>query len=246
MDLKLHGKKALVGGGSKGIGRAIAIELLREGADVVVVSRSGKAAGDDELADAHDIRADLGTAEGCDAAVAETLAVFGQVDFVVANAGGPPAGEALGFDDAAWLSAFETNLLSVVRLARLTVPAMKTRNFGRFLAVTSISAVEPIDGLVLSNSLRTGVHGFLKSLSRETAAQNVTVNALAPGYTATDRLLKLMSEEKRSALQQSLPSRRFLNPAELGRTAAWLLSEAGSAITGSIISCDAGSLRSIG
>lgn len=242
MDLQLSGKNALVCGGSKGIGRAIAARLVSEGASVVTVSRKTPP---QPIAGATQILHDLSSSAGCEAAYAEALAVMGGIDLLLLNAGGPPAGPALEMTDQQWRNAFELTLMSSVRLSRLALPSMKTRGFGRIVAITSISALEPLPNLALSNALRPAVHGFLKTLANETVSTGVTVNAVAPGYTETERLKELIPAEKMTAFISALPMKRLIDPAEIAAAVLFLMAPAASSITGTVLPCDGGALKKL-
>src|SRR5436190_4729125 len=195
MDLGLKGKIAMVGGASKGLGQAVARVLAAEGARVSIASRDGGAINQaaDRIkketgAEVLPVAADLSKADAIAAWHAATIATFGGVDLLFANTGGPPAGSALGFDDAAWQAAFELLLLSVIRTVRLVVPSMRARGGGAILVGTSSSVKEPVPNLALSNVLRSGVTSLVKTLSVELAADKIRVNTLLPGRIATDRL----------------------------------------------------------
>jgi 3-oxoacyl-[acyl-carrier protein] reductase len=242
VDLGLVDKRALVCGGSRGIGRAVAERLRAEGARVVAVSRTAPS---EPLDGVTHVEADLSTAHGCRLAVEGARRTMGGIDLLLVNAGGPPSGAALTFDDDAWLMAFTTTLLSAVRVCRIAAPEMAERGFGRIVAITSVSALEPIDGLVLSNALRPAVHGFLKTLSRDLAPAGVTVNVVAPGYTATSRLKELIPEEKMPPFTAGLAMKRLVNPEETAATVAYLMSLPAASITGVVLPCDGGNLRAL-
>ncbi len=197
MDLRLAGKVALVTAASRGLGQAMAAEFSREGADVVMCSRNK----DNIERAAHDIAeetggrvipvtGDVSCLDDIQSVVNRVQQVYGKLDVLVCNAGGPPGGPFESFDDAAWQSAFETNLLSVVRLVRECLPLMKD-NGGRILAVASSSVKVPIPGLILSNVMRSGVAGLMKTLANELAPYDILVNTVCPGRIATDRVAEL-------------------------------------------------------
>ncbi len=195
MTADIEGRVAIVGGSSSGLGFAVAEKLAANGARVVVVSRSAE-----RVSAAVDALRELGSgaAEGCVAdftdpdaprrVVARTIEVFGPPEIVIANGGGPPGMPATSATAGDLTSACELLLLPVQRLAGLTLPAMRSAGWGRFVAITSVAVRQPQPGLVLSNALRAAVTGYLKSLADEVAADGVTVNTVCPGYTATDRL----------------------------------------------------------
>jgi 3-oxoacyl-[acyl-carrier protein] reductase len=262
LELGLRGRVAVVGGGSAGLGLATARELVAAGARVVIAARSEErlraaVASLQEAAgpggEACGVSADLGTAEGCAAPLREAQERYGSLDCLLLNAGGPPPGHALDAPDEQWQRAFETVLLSVVRQVRLAVPVMTARGGGRIVAVTSTSVRQPIPDLVLSNTLRAGVVGFLKSLSTEVAAAGVLVNCLAPGRIATERVASLDAARARraggdlAAVRRAhlsdIPAGRYGEPAEFGRVAAFLLSFANTYITGTHIHVDGGLVR---
>lgn len=245
MGFEIQGLGALVCGASKGIGRAVAERLLAEGARVVAVARTDRGIPEHSGRRAVFVQADLATAEGCEAAASAAEAALGRVELLFLNAGGPPNGAPLSFDDESWRRAFDLNLLSAVRLCRRLVPSMVEHGFGRIVALTSVSAREAMDGLVLSNAMRPAVHGFLKTLSRDIARHGVTCNAIAPGFTATDRVKELIPDERLPAFLEGLPRKRMVEPAETAALAAFLFSPGAAGINGVVIPCDGGSLRSI-
>jgi 3-oxoacyl-[acyl-carrier protein] reductase len=267
LDLGLRGRVAAVGGGSAGLGFATAVALLREGARVFICSRSAervraalqrlegvaREAGEGEGRVAG-LALDLGRADDCTRLVEATEARFGRLDCLLLNTGGPPHGHAFDADDATWQQAFETLVLSAVRLTRLAVPRMRAQGGGRILAVTSTSVRQPIPDLVLSNSLRAAVVGFLKSAANECAEHNVLINCLAPGRFATERVLGadarraaaegLPLEEVRRRSLATIPAGRYGDAAEYAAVATFLLSFANTYVTGTHVYCDGGALRS--
>ncbi len=273
MDLGLTGRRALVCGSSSGLGHAIALELAREGASVVLASRSRERL---ERARADIIRAcsggDAHGAAGVEARVAvavadlseragrralfdEARAAFGGVDILVTNSGGPPAGPLEAHDLDSWRKAYEGLLESVIELAGLVLPDMKARGWGRIVNVTSISVKQPVDGLIVSNTLRAGVTGFARTVANEVAPFGITVNNVLPGYTRTDRLGELAAagaarsgkspEEIFAAWEAQTPAGRLGEPHELAALAAFLCSERAGYITGQSVAVDGGWIRSL-
>jgi 3-oxoacyl-[acyl-carrier protein] reductase len=259
VDLGLTGRVAIVAAGSKGLGRAVAEELAAEGATVVICARGQKALDDACRAitsrggRAHGVVADVATTGEPARVAAEAERLFGRIDVLVTNSGGPRSGrfEALGDDD--WDAAVRTLLNSAVGFARAVVPGMRARRWGRILNVASIAARQPVDGLMLSNSVRSAVVAFAKTLSAEVAADGVTVNNLLPGYTSTDRVVDLAdqmatsggttSREVMSRWEAEIPMRRLGEPREFAALAAFLASERASYITGQTIAVDGGWIR---
>ena len=262
MDFGIRGKVALVSASSKGLGRAIAEELAAEGADLVVCARGEealrrtaesirKASGVTVV----DIAADVSEQRGIDTVAKAALDKFGRVDILVTNSGGPPSGQFESYTPEMWESATRLLLFSVVGLVRAVLPGMKERRWGRILNVTSIAVKQPVEGLMLSNSLRAAVTGFARTLANEAAPFNVTVNNLMPGYTRTDRVEQLAraASEKSGASakdafakwEREIPMGRLGEPREFAALAAFLASERASYITGSSIAVDGGWIRSI-
>ncbi|HKR10204.1 MAG TPA: SDR family oxidoreductase [Gemmatimonadaceae bacterium] len=262
MDLGLRGKVALVSASSKGLGRAIAEELAAEGANLVVCAR-----GEETLrATAESIRktsgakvvevaADVSQQAGIDRVTKTAFDSFGRIDVLVTNSGGPPSGSFDSFTPEMWESATRLLLFSAVGLARAVLPGMKERRWGRILNVTSIAVKQPIDGLMLSNSLRAAVTGFARTLANEVAPFNITVNNIMPGYTRTDRVEELAranSQKTGGSLkdayarwEKEIPIGRLGEPREFAALAAFLASERASYITGSSIAVDGGWIRSL-
>jgi 3-oxoacyl-[acyl-carrier protein] reductase len=262
MELGLEGRVALVGGSSSGLGRAVAEALADEGADLVLCARGREAleATRDALAERTgrrivSVAADLSTAEGCQRVIDATFDAFGRVDVLVTNTGGPPAGPFESHDHDVWRHAEALLLESVLHLVRGVLPGMKTRGWGRILTITSIAVKQPVDGLILSNSLRAAVAGFARTLANEVAAAGVTVNNLMPGYTRTERLEDLethMAQDRgitpaqvRAGWEAEVPAGRLGEPYELAALAAFLASERAAYITGQSIAVDGGWIRSL-
>jgi 3-oxoacyl-[acyl-carrier protein] reductase len=255
MDLGLTGRRALVLGSTGGLGLAVATALAHEGARVVLCGRRGErarelAAG---LPGAAGLAVDL-TRDGVDGLVADAEATIGPLDVVVLNSGGPPPGGAVDLSTDAVRAAVETLLLRQIELVAAVLPGMRSRGWGRILAIGSSGVQAPLPGLVLSNIGRAGLAGYLKTLASEVAADGVTVNMLLPGRFDTDRSTAIdggraeregMSlEEVRDESQRSIPVGRYGDPAEFGAVAAFLCSGPASYLTGEQVRCDGGYVAS--
>ncbi len=246
MDLGLKGRRALVMGASQGLGFAIARALAEEGARLAINSRDAarlERAAAALPGGAETIAADL-LEPGAGADVVERAArALGGLDILVCNTGGPPAGLFPEITTEQWRAGFQGLFLSAAEAIRAALPGMRERRWGRILLVTSVAAKEPLDRLTISNALRAGLLGLVNSISREVAADGVTINALLPGYTRTERLAQLGVVETKIA--SGIPARRLGQPEELGALAAFLASERAGYITGQAIACDGGALHSI-
>ena len=260
MDLGLNGRAAIVAAASQGLGKAVALGLAREGARVAICARTK----DTLEAAAAEIRSETGAEvlarpvdvtshEQVRAFVAETAARFGGVDICVANAGGPPSRTFAETTPDDWRSAVDLNLLSTVWFARETLPLMQRRRWGRFIAITSVSVKQPIEGLILSNSVRSAVSGLMKTLANEYGPYNILVNSVCPGYTATARLEALSGriaaaegvtpEEVQQRWACQTPLRRLGKPDEFANMVVFLASERASYVTGAAIAIDGGLVR---
>jgi 3-oxoacyl-[acyl-carrier protein] reductase len=216
-------KRALVTGASRGLGKAIAGALRGEGAAVAICARNRErieAAAKDIGAVA--LTGDLSAAGAAEAVARQAIDRLGGIDILVVNTGGPPAGTFASVTDDSWRHAFEGLWMSTVQLIRICLPAMRERRWGRIMIVTSVSAAEPLPNLMISNALRPGLHGLINALSREVAGDGITVNALMPGYTATERLRELGVDAAKAAAQ--IPAGRLGRPEEFGALAAFLAS----------------------
>lgn len=251
------GRIAIVGGASSGLGFAVAEELLNQGARVVIVSRSEEriTAAAERLRGATggqigSIAADLTGPDGPARVVEAARGLFGEPEIVVTNAGGPPAMKAVDATADDLVAASGLLLLPVQRFLELCLPAMRAAGWGRIVAVTSIAVREPQPQLVLSNTLRAGLTGYLKTVADEVAADGVTVNSVLPGYTATDRLVELAevtakatgttADEVMAQWAARNPVGRLLEPAEVAAAVAFLASDAASGITGHALPVDGG------
>jgi 3-oxoacyl-[acyl-carrier protein] reductase len=259
MDLGLRDRVAIVAAGSKGLGRAIAGALAVEGAAVVICAR-GREALDGacrELEAAggrcHGVVADVSVPADVTAVVDAAQRVYGRVDILVTNSGGPKAGRFDTLTPEDWDAATRVLLTSAVGFAAAVLPGMRERRWGRILNVTSIAAKQPVDGLMLSNSLRAGVVAFARTLANEVAAEGITVNNLMPGYTRTERVVDLSAQMAAAGgttadavvarWEAEIPMRRLGEPREFAALAAFLASEQAGYITGQSIAVDGGWIR---
>ncbi len=244
MDLGLRTRRALVMGASSGLGRAVAQALVLEGARVAICARGAeRLAATATQIGAEGILADVTKPGAAAQLVAEAERRVGPLDILVVNTGGPPPGRFAEVTDDAWRVAFEALWMSSVGAMRPALAGMRTRRWGRVVLVTSIAAREPVANLLLSNSLRAGLHGLVNAVSKEVAADGVTVNALMPGYTVTERLQELRLDE--TALTGQIPARRLGSSQDFAAVATFLCSEQANYITGQALACDGGLLQSI-
>jgi 3-oxoacyl-[acyl-carrier protein] reductase len=261
VDLGLGNKVALVAAASKGLGRAIAEALAAEGASLIICAR-----GRDELESAkesiarggakvHAIVADVSDAEQLAQLSREAMAKWGRIDVLVTNSGGPPSGPASTHDWSRWDDAIKLLLRSTVELTRAVLPGMQQRKWGRIINVTSIAVKQPVDNLILSNSIRSAVTGFARTLANEVAVDGITVNNILPGYTRTERVEQLADataaregvarEDIVARFEAQIPMRRLGEPKEFAALAAFLASEQASYITGQSIAVDGGWIKSL-
>ncbi len=250
MDLGIFGKTALVMGASRGIGRGIAVALASEGARVAMASRSREsveqaaAAIDGETAT---FEADTGDLERMSALPGEVAAALGPVEILVANTGGPPLGGALDNSREEWEAAYRSLVLAPRALIGAVLPKMSDAGWGRIVSVSSSSVREPIPHLALSNAHRMATVGFLKTLASEVAGDGITVNTVATGRFATDRLASNWGswEEMERHAPEGVPAGRLGSPEEYGDLVAFLCSERAAYLTGTVIPLDGGLLRSV-
>jgi 3-oxoacyl-[acyl-carrier protein] reductase len=246
MDLGLTGRSALVLGASGGLGLASAESLAEEGARVAIFSRTAdtleaQAARIGGLAIAGDVRepADI------ERAVRTTVDSFGGLDIVVANGGGPPTSRAQDLTAADLEEAFRLLMVPVVILVQASLPYLRASGRGRFVLIASMAVREPLPNLALSNAIRPGVVGYVKTLATELAGEGVTFNSVAPGRLATARTIQVYGEDPPQEELDSIPMRRFGRPRELGDVVCFLCSEQASYVNGSLISIDGGLTRSL-
>ena len=262
MDFGIRGKVALVAAASRGLGRAVALELGAEGAKLVLCAR-----GSDDLdaakkfistctgVEVHTVVADLTRREHIELVSTEAMSKFGQVDILVTNAGGPPAGVFETHSWDAWERAVNLTLRSVIELTRFILPGMRSRKWGRIININSIAAKQPVDNLMLSNSIRSAVTGFARTLANEVAPDGITVNSILAGYTRTDRVEQLAEasaakegikrDDVIARFEREIPMKRLGEPNELAALAAFLASDRAAYVTGQSIAVDGGWIKGL-
>ena len=265
MDLGLRGKVVLVAASSKGLGKACAMGFASEGADVVISSRDANNLADTaaEIRGATDARvlevtADMGNPDDITSLVQATVEHFGGLDIVVCNAGGPPPGYLSTLDEEAYLNAINVNLMGTIRLIRASVPHMDAGGGGSIITITSAGVRQPIDNLILSNTARPGVVGFVKSISNELAPRNIRVNNVGPGATNTDRIRETTAIAMQRARDEGrdpedvlrgstsrIPLGRIGEPEEFANVVVFLASPAASYVTGATVVVDGGRTQTI-
>ncbi|MBP1950539.1 SDR family oxidoreductase [Virgibacillus litoralis] len=263
MDLQLKGKSVLVTAASKGLGKAIATEFAQEGANVLISSRSEsslastvreikKKTGNENVSY---IVCDMKNTEEIRQMAEHAVSVYGTVDVLVNNAGGPPAGKFADMSDEDWYHAFELNLLSFIRTTRVVIPYMKKQEIGHIVNIASSSIKQSLDNLILSNTMRPAIVGLAKSLARELAEDNILINTVGPGTIETDRVLELnqkksdkqgvsVEEVKQEAVQQ-IPMKRYGEPDEFAKAIVFLASGANTYITGQSLIIDGGQVKAL-
>lgn len=262
MDLGIKDKVAFIAASSKGLGKAVALQLAQEGAHVIISARNEddliRAKADIEYqtdAEVKAIQLDVTDKDQISRAVKEIVEEFGTIDILVCNAGGPPAGMFEDFTPDDYRYAIELNLMSTITLCYEVIPFMKKKGWGRIIAITSVSVKQPIDNLILSNTSRTGVIGFTKSLSNQVAKYGITVNAVCPGYTRTQRVENLARSFEESGkgtmkdfykrIEDIIPMGRIGTPEEFASAVAYLASEQAAYITGVALQIDGGFVKGL-
>ncbi|HLY68030.1 MAG TPA: SDR family oxidoreductase [Chloroflexota bacterium] len=262
MDLGLRGKVAFVAGASKGLGKACALGFASEGARVAMCSRGEdaiRAAAQeverDTQAEVLALAGDVSQSEVCDRLIQQTVERFGRLDVLINNAGGPPTGTAVDFSDDQWRAAFETNLMSAVRLSRAAVPHMRRVGGGRIINITSTGVRQVLPGLVLSNSLRAAIINFAKTMAIELGPDNILINSVGPGRFTTDRIIELDTiaarnggislDEAKQRQIDAIPLGRYGKPEELANVVLFLGSDKASFVSGQTILVDGAATRAI-
>lgn len=262
MDLGLQGKRALVTGASKGLGFAVARELAREGAVVTINSRNAEhlqqaatRLQEETGAQVFTVVGDVVKEENAAHVVNEAARRMGGLDLLVTNTGGPPPGKFEDFDDAAWMRAVELNFLSHVRLIRAALPYLKQSDAASVLTITSITVKQPLENLLLSNTVRAATAALTKNLALEYARQGIRFNSILPSWTRTERVEELLTfraqqrgtslEEEMARIAETVPMGRMADPEEFARAAVFLLSPAASYITGILLLVDGGAYRGV-
>jgi 3-oxoacyl-[acyl-carrier protein] reductase len=260
VDLGLKNKVAIIAASSKGLGRAVALELAAEGAKIAICSRNRENIRQtaeyihaETGAEVYYEQVDVMRHDEIRSFVTNTANRFGEIHILVTNAGGPPAGLFVSLRPQDWVSGFNLNLMSVINLCAEVIPHMQRNRWGRIINITSISVKQPVDGLMLSNSIRAGVVGFAKTLSNEMAPYNILVNNVCPGYTRTERVEELSASlAERKGLskarivkgwEDTIPMGRMGRPEEFAALVAFLASERASYITGCSIPVDGGAVK---
>lgn len=262
MDLGIKNKVALVTGASSGLGFSAALALAEEGAKVVINSRSEEnlTTAADKIETKTEVKPVIVTGDMSEEGVAEKVADYavkksGPIDILVSNCGGPPAGLFMQHDKETWKKSADLTLFSAIYLSRAVIPSMIDKKWGRIIYITSVAVKQPIDNLIISNSLRSGLTGFAKSISNEYASSGITVNTVCPGYTETERLRSLVqfqaeakgikAEDVYNTWLQTIPAARLGQPEELAALIAFLASEKAAYITGTSIPVDGGHAKGL-
>lgn len=261
MDLKINNKTVMVTAASSGIGKATAISFLKEGCNVAICSRSKenllktvKEIHDANLPEPTWIVCDINKEKDINNTIRVVTETYGNIDILINNCGGPPAGYFENLDDEDWKYAFDQVLMSAVRFTRAVLPGMKNNNWGRIINITSLSVKQPVDNLILSNSLRNAVTAMAKTISNEVGSKNITINNVAPGYTLTSRLYELAVERAKksgeshehilASMANDVPMKRLGKPEEIASLVTFLASELAGYITGTTIQIDGGVIKS--
>ncbi|OGQ05086.1 MAG: hypothetical protein A2W61_03120 [Deltaproteobacteria bacterium RIFCSPLOWO2_01_44_7] len=262
MDFKLRDKIAIVGGSSRGLGKACALQLAKEGVSVVLCARNKEnlvktadSIRNETTSSIFPIQADLSKKEDVENVVDKTLKEFGRIDILINNSGGPPAGTFFDFSERQWTQAYESILLYVVRAIQLVIPHMKKNQWGRIINITSLLVKEPSESLILSSVFRAGVVSLAKCISSDLIKYNITINNICPGAFMTERAMELINgqaiklQRSAAAIEKEnvlkLPLGRYQDPQELGDLVTFLCSEKARGISGTTIPIDGALSRSL-
>tara|TARA_Y100000588_G_scaffold394102_1_gene512853 strand:- start:6145 stop:6936 length:792 start_codon:yes stop_codon:yes gene_type:complete len=262
MNLNIKNKVAFVGGSSKGIGKGIALQLAKEGANIILCARNklplekvAKLIKKEYKVDVLQIPVDLSDINALKHAVQQSLAYFKHIDILVVNSGGPKPGRFFELNDDDWEIAYRSVLLYAIELYKLIIPLMKKKKWGRIINITSLSVKEPNESLVLSNVFRSGITSLAKSLSTELYENGITINNVCPGAFKTDRTIELINnkaisdgktvEEIEEELTKRLPRKEFSSIQDIGNLVAFLSSDASKEITGATIQIDKGMYKGL-
>lgn len=253
MDLGIQNRNAFIGASSQGLGKAVAIELAKEGANVVLNARDPKILNETKLeiqkvakGHVYAFAGDLSIAEDRNYILKSVLEELGNIDILITNTGGPTSGKFEELTQDQWDSTYQLLLASAVDIIRALLPGMKKNEWGRIIAITSQAVKQPVENLILSNSVRASVVGLLKTLASELGEYNITVNNVMPGYTQTNRLNKLIEQNPdfKNAIED-IPLKRFGKPEEFAAAVCFLASDRASYITGSSLAVDGGWIKNI-
>ena len=252
MDLGIKNKVAFVAASSQGLGKAVAIELAKEGCRIIINGRNKETLEQtrkeiEQHGETLAIPGDLSVASERGKVIQQALQAYNTIDILVTNTGGPPAGKFEQFTEEDWHSAYQTLLTSAVGLIKGFLPGMKQQRWGRIIAITSQAVKQPVNNLILSNSIRASVAGLIKTLSNELGEYSITVNNVMPGYTETDRLKHLSQNNPafESSAKAEIPLARFGKPGEFAAAVAFLASERAAYITGVSLAVDGGWIKNI-
>lgn len=253
MELGLKNKVAFVAASSQGLGKAVAVELAKEGAKLIINGRTKDVLESTKLeiekisgAEVLALDGDLSNDQQREQIIKNSLQIYDHIDILITNTGGPPSGKFEDFKKEDWDKTYNSLLISVVDLVNGFLPGMKQQQWGRIIAITSQAVKQPVNNLILSNSVRASVAGLIKSLSNELGIYNITVNNVMPGYTETDRLKKLMEKNSSFATAKNeIPLGRFGTPEEFAAAVTFLASERASYITGVSLAVDGGCIKNI-
>jgi 3-oxoacyl-[acyl-carrier protein] reductase len=242
MDLEIAGRTAAVAGGSAGLGFATAQALANNGVKVIICGRDAKRAKDAATKIGHScvgVACDVSSVAGGESFIEQATSALGHLDIVVLNSGGPSAGNFASTSVESYETALQNGLMSMISMTKLVVPEMQVRKWGRVVAITSIAVRQPIANLILSNTVRAGLTGFLKTVAREVAGDCITVNTVQPGTHATDRIVQLYGSSP-DAKALDIPAGVIGDPKDFGNVVAFLCSESAKFITGANLQVDGG------